>query len=171
MGSSAEEVIRIRRAEPGDYEGFAWVFTGASAQAETMQVPFPSVEAWRKKLAEAPPGSYQLVAEIDGRIVGNAGLFPAHQSPRRAHAAHLGIAVHDDYHGRGVGRALISALVDLADRWLPVTRIELTVHADNARAIALYKSLGFQVEGTYRSYTLREGTYVDALAMARLRPK
>ncbi len=171
MGSSPEGAITIRRAEPEDYEGFAAVFAGASAQSETLQMPFPSRELWRKRLAEAPPGAHRLVALIDGRQVGNAGLDPAHSSQRRAHAAHLGIAVHDDFQGRGVGKALMQALLDLADRWTPFTRIELTVYADNARAIALYKRFDFEEEGLHKRYALRDGQYVDSLAMARIRPK
>lgn len=171
MGSSPDGAITIRRAEPSDYEGFASVFEGATAQSETMQVPFPSREAWKKRLAEAPPNSHQLVAIVDGRQAGNAGLFPAHHSPRRAHAGHVGITVHDDYQGRGVGRALMGALVDLADKWTPYTRLELTVYADNTRAIALYRSFGFVEEGVMKQYALRDGRYADALAMARLRPK
>lgn len=171
MGSLPDGTITIRRAEPGDYEGFASVFEGATAQAQTMQIPFPSREAWKKRIADPPPNSHQLVAIIDGRQVGNTGIFPSHHSPRRAHAAHFGISVHDDFQGRGVGRALMQAIVDLADRWTPYTRLELTVFADNARAIALYKSFGFVEEGVHKAYVLRDGEYVDALCMARLRPK
>ena len=72
--------------------------------------------------------------------------------------------------GQGVGTALMQALVDDADRWAQVLRLELTVYADNARAIALYRKFGFEVEGTHRAYALRDGACVDALAMARLHP-
>ncbi len=65
----------------------------------------------------------------------------------------------------------MQALVDLADGWTPFTRLELTVYADNARAIALYRAFGFEDEGLLRGYALRNGRYVDALAMARIRPK
>jgi putative acetyltransferase len=171
MGSSPDGAITIRRAEPSDYEGFAAVFEGATAQSQTMQMPFPSREGWRKRLADPPPNSHQLVALIDGRQVGNSGIFPAHQSPRRAHAATFGITVHDDFQGRGVGRALTAAMVDLADHWTPFTRLELTVYADNARAIALYRAFGFVEEGLHRGYVLRDGHYVDALCMARIRAK
>ncbi len=66
MGSSPEGAILIRRAEPGDYEGFAYVFEGASAQAETLQMPFPSREIWKKRLAEVPTGAHRMVALLDG---------------------------------------------------------------------------------------------------------
>jgi L-phenylalanine/L-methionine N-acetyltransferase len=72
---------------------------------------------------------------------------------------------------QGVGNALMLALLDYADRWALLLRIELTVYADNARAIALYRRHGFAVEGTHRAYALRDGAFVDALAMARLHPQ
>jgi putative acetyltransferase len=75
------------------------------------------------------------------------------------------------WQGKGVGRALVGTMVDFADRWLPVTRLELTVFTDNERAIALYRSFGFEVEGTHRDYALRDGRHADVLAMARLKPK
>jgi putative acetyltransferase len=79
--------------------------------------------------------------------------------------------VRDDWQGRGVGTRLMTTLLDLADNWLGALRIELTVYTDNAGAIALYKKFGFLVEGTHRAFALREGQFVDALAMARLHPR
>jgi len=83
----------------------------------------------------------------------------------------LGIAVRDDMAGRGVGSALLKEVVGIADGWLNITRLELTVYADNARAMALYRKFGFEVEGTHKAYALRDGQYVDAICMARIRPK
>ena len=98
---------------------------------------------------------------------GSASLHRADN--RRLHAAAIGIAVHDAYAGRGAGSALMTALVALADDWLNIRRLELTVYVDNARAIALYERLGFEREGLHRDYAWRAGAYVDAVAMARLR--
>jgi RimJ/RimL family protein N-acetyltransferase len=53
-----------------------------------------------------------------------------------------------------------------AARRFGLTRIELTVHADNLRAIALYKSVGFQQEGVLRDASRIDGEYIDSLAMA-----
>lgn len=161
----------IRRAEPADYEEFARTFLEESAYSDTLQLPFPSAEIWRKRLAEPSESEVVLVALVDGKMAGNAGLHSAGRSPRRAHAMHIGMAVAGPFQGKGVGTALMKALIDLADNWLNVSRLELTVFADNARAIALYKKFGFVLEGTHRAYALRAGRYVDAHAMARLRPK
>jgi putative acetyltransferase len=110
-----------------------------------------------------------LGAVIDGRLIGTAGLHTNPDRPRRAHAAAIGMAVHDAFAGRGAGSALLAALTHQADHWLNLTRIELNVWTDNARAIALYERLGFEREGILRRYALRDGAFVDALTMARLR--
>ena len=79
------------------------------------------------------------------------------------------MAVRDDWQGKGVGTALLGAAIDLADNWLNVERIELSVYTDNVPAIALYERFGFKIEGTHHRYAFREGGYVDAHTMARLR--
>lgn len=63
------------------------------------------------------------------------------------------------------------SLCDYADRWLGLTRIELTVYTDNQRAQALYRRFGFVEEGVHRGFALRDGVYVDALSMARCVPR
>jgi putative acetyltransferase len=139
----------------------------------TLQAPYADEELWRARLAEqSQPGKSDLllVAERDGGIVATAGLHPAGTAPRRRHAMLLGISVAAEVQGQGVGTLLMQALCDYADRWAQVLRIELTVFVDNAVAIALYRKFGFEVEGTLRAYALRDGLYVDALAMARLHP-
>ena len=163
--------ITVRRAEPADFEGLWRTFLDEPAYAGTLQLPHPSKEVWRKRLAEPTEGHYVLVAWADGEIVGHAGLHPAAQSPRRSHAMHLGMTVRTDWHGKGVGSALMEALLALADGWLNVTRLELTVFVDNERAIALYKKFGFELEGTHKAYALRAGRYVDTYSMGRVKQK
>lgn len=169
--------LRIRRAEPSDHAGLAWSMETPLAVAGTLQLPYPSIDGWRDRLAKQQPGSFLLVAEIPScpdaqpAIVGHAGLTPAGRSPRRRHAAVLGIAVRDEWQGRGLGHALMTAVCTQADDWMGILRIELTVFADNAPAIALYRRFGFEVEGTYRAHALKDGVYVDGLAMARLHPR
>lgn len=163
--------IAIRRAEPGDYEGVWRTFQDESVYTGTLQTPFTSQEQWRKRLSELGDGDYMLVACAGAEIVGHAGLHPLGKSPRRAHAMTLGIGVIREWQGKGVGTALLGGLIELADNWLNVFRLELTVYTDNQPAIALYRKFGFEQEGILRCYALRGGHYVDACFMARLRPR
>lgn len=82
----------------------------------------------------------------------------------------LGISGVGAWQGRGVGRTLMRALCDYADGWLGLHRLELQVYVDNGRAIALYRRFGFELEGTPRAYSPRDGVLGDSLSMARLRP-
>lgn len=163
--------ITIRHIEPGDYEAVYKIFTCPQAVWGTLQVPFPSAELWQKRLATSPEGIYRLVACVDhNEVVGQLGLHTSPQRPRRRHAGQIGMAVRDDWQGKGVGTALLQAAVDLADKWLNLTRLELEVFVDNAPAIRLYQKFGFNIEGTMAQYAFRDGCYVDTYMMARLRP-
>lgn len=101
-------------------------------------------------------------------VVGTAGLH-LNGNPRMRHSANVGIMVHADYQGQGIGKALMQALLDLADNWLMLTRVELSVFTDNHRAIMLYEKLGFEKEGIKRQAAIRNGTYEDEYLMSRLR--
>jgi len=161
--------IVIRHAEPGDYEAVQRIFAAPGVIRGTMQLPFPSAELWRKRLAEPLEGQYRLVACAGDEVVGTLGLHTHPNRPRRRHAAGIGMAVRDDWQGKGVGSALMGAALDLADNWLNVTRLELTVFADNASAIRLYEKFGFIAEGTLVQYVLRDGEFSDCITMARIR--
>ena len=161
--------IHVRRAHPGDAEAIMAAFSSPRAMAGTLQLPYPSAELWRKRIADQGPEDFLLVAEVKGKVVGNLGLHPAGRA-RRRHAATVGMAVRDDFQHRGVGTALLRAAIEVADHWLNYTRLELTVYTDNLPALALYRKFGFVVEGTLVGYAYRNGRYVDTYAMARLRP-
>ena len=161
--------ITIRPATEDDAEAFAKVFSDRSASNGTLQHPYTSAEVWRTRLA-GNVGTRQVTfaALVNGRVVGNAGLHPINDNPRQKHVCGLGISIADAYQGRGVGRALMNACLDFADHWANYARVELTVHADNVRAVKLYESLGFVHEGRLRDFSFREGGYVDALMMGRI---
>jgi putative acetyltransferase len=106
--------VTVRRTEPGDYEAMQRIFGGPRVVAGTMQMPLPSAEMWRRRLAEPPEGLFSLVACVDGEAVGSLGL-EASTRWRMRHVATLGMGVRDDWQGKGVGTALMEAALDLAD--------------------------------------------------------
>jgi L-phenylalanine/L-methionine N-acetyltransferase len=159
--------IAIRATEPEDAEAIHGILRCPRVVANTLQLPWRPLEYTRGRYIH-PSDGYDLAAVVDGRVVGQLGLQVV-QNPRRRDVGKFGMAVHDDYQGRGVGSALMAAMVDLADNWLGLRRIELEVWADNEPAIHLYKKFGFEVEGTGRKFAYRAGELVDALYMARLK--
>ncbi len=164
------EGLLIRRAEPDDCSAVHEIYSTPKAFAGTLQLPYPSVELWRKRLTATDDGNYNLVAVVGDRAVGMLGVHTFPNRPRRRHVGAIGVGVHDDWQGKGIGTALMRAGVDMADNWLNLTRLELEVYTDNEPAIRLYERLGFEREGTLRRYAFRDGRYVDAYLMARLRP-
>ena len=165
--------IVVRRVRRDDAAAIAATMSDPQVARGLLQMPHGSEDFWKKRIDEMPAGNsaldLMLVAERGGFVVGNAGL---HGVPalRRRHVAGMGIAVAVSAQGQGVGSALMAELLDWADRWAQILRIELTVFTDNAAAIALYRKFGFDHEGTHRAYALRDGVYGDVHAMARLHP-
>lgn len=159
--------ILVRGIEADDWEDVAAMRESENVVFHTLQLPYCSRDVIRDRLENPPADMLGLVAVVGGIVVGQFGLHFC--TGRRAHTAGLGMMVHSDYQHRGVGTALMEAGIELAERWMGITRLELEVYTDNAAGIALYKRFGFEVEGTLREYALRDGQYVDSYLMARVR--
>ena len=159
--------VTIRAREPSDWQEFADLMALPKVRWGTLRLPFTSREQWRKAMENPADGRTDIVAVLDGHIVGTAGFVQG--KGRRSHVGDLFMSVHDDHCGRGIGSALTAALIDVADNWLNLKRLELTVYVDNEPAIRLYKKFGFEVEGTRRADAFRDGKFVDCLMMARVR--
>ena len=135
----------------------------------TMQIPSMTVEQVRRQMETSlfDAAFHAFVAEIHGAVVGMAGLHVGNR--RRSRVGDVGLSVHDEWTGQGIGRALMGTLLDVADNYLGLKRLELEVITDNEPAIHLYESLGFAREGVKRSSMFRGGDFVDTLMMGRVR--
>ena len=158
----------IRAARVLDFEAIAAISSLPGFRAGTLRLPFQAADLTRKFLEGHGENDLALVAERDGVVVGSAGW--KRFAGRRLHAAAIGMGVHDDHVGQGIGTALLSAIIDAADLWFAIRRLELTVYADNHTAVRLYRRHGFEPEGTLRDYAFKAGRFVDAIAMARVTP-
>jgi L-phenylalanine/L-methionine N-acetyltransferase len=166
--------IVVRRPRPDDAAAILATMSDRDVLPGLLQLPHATEAMWRKRIEEMPVGPATaelfIVAERGGVVVGNAGVQPLTHI-RRRHAAGIGIAVAKQAQGQGVGSALMAELIDWADNWAQLLRLELTVFIDNEAAIALYKKFGFVHEGAHRAYALRDGVFADVHAMARLHPR
>ena len=107
-----------------------------------------------------------FIAEIEHKIVGY--LIVQGDTPSRiAHRAYIVIGIHSDFRGRGIGTALFTKLDDWA-KDKGIHRLELTVMVDNTVGVALYKKMGFEIEGTKRHSLCVNGSYVDEYYMSKL---
>ena len=158
--------ITIRAARLEDADAICLIRNLPGVRRGTLSLPFQAAESTRRWLEALPKTDVYVVAESAGAVVGSASL--QRKANRLGHCASVGIMVHDDHQGRGVGTALMAALVDAADRWLGVLRLELEVNCDNVAGLALYRRFGFVVEGRSVASTFRDGEYVDCFTMARL---
>lgn len=155
----------LRAAEPGDAEAVAALMNQPLVRHGTLRAPYCTAEEMKHFVSREPPVR-TVVAAVDGQARGIAMLRP--YAGRRAHVGEIELmAVHDAWHGRGIGAALLGALIDIADNWLNLRRLTLGVLADNRTAIRLYQRFGFATEGVRKSDVFRAGGFADSLAMAR----
>ncbi|MBY5923153.1 GNAT family N-acetyltransferase [Ferrimonas balearica] len=161
----------IRRAEPRDAESIQATMSDPSCYGNTLQLPWPGLTMWQQRLEGLSSDQHLLVAETaDGEVVGNLMLAQM-SNPRRRHVGEIGMAVAPEWQGKGVGSALLAAAIELGERWLALSRLELDLYPDNTAAQALYSKFGFEPEGIARAAAFRDGTLVDVLRMARIRPQ
>lgn len=160
-------VRQIREADiDGFYRTFAIVCRERRYLAFIEPPPIEQTRAFcRRNIEMVYP---QLVAvDDDGAIAGWCDITPPGRSVMD-HVGILGIALHPDWRGQGLGRRLMTAALDAG--WaFGYRRIELGVFAHNTRAKALYDKLGFVVEGVRRRRIHIDGVFHDEIMMAIVR--
>jgi putative acetyltransferase len=164
---SAQADVTIRPVRVEDAEA-VWRITQQEGVIETiLSLPSDRLELRRERLASLGPNEHWFVAEAESEVIGMAGLSVG--TGRLRHSGHVFLFVARDYHRQGVGTRLMETLLDVADRWLLLRRVELTVVADNERAWRLYERLGFEKEGLRKLSLISQGEIKDEWLMARYR--
>lgn len=158
----------IRPAGPEDAAGITALRRMPGVFENTAALPSERRARIQALLEDLPQNQHFLVAVAPDGLVAGLVMLSVESNPRRRHAGGLGIMVRTDCQGQGIGTALMKAVLELADNWLMLRRVELEVYADNEDAIRLYQRFGFETEGRKREAAVKNGTYVDLLVMARL---
>ncbi len=118
------------------------------------------------ELLSADPQRLRLVAENQGHVIGGLD-FVAPARRRIRHRGRFGIAVAENWRGRGIGAALIHAMLDWARAHPHIEKVRLNVLSENTRAVALYQRLGFAEEARrVAEYKFPAGRYCDDIMMS-----
>ena len=111
------------------------------------------------------PNEIEIVALVDGVVAGTAGIEAVGAKYKLKHRAELGIAILKEYWGLGLGKALMEACIECAKE-AGYTQLELNVVAENERAVALYKKMGFVEYGRNpRGFNSRVSGYQEVVYM------
>lgn len=159
----------VRPVQANDADSIHCLSIQDSVLPYMVWLPSLRIEQIESMLKNLGPNEHQFVAELEGKAVGYIGLTQS-RAGRKSHVGELFIGVDSEYHGKGIGTALITKALDLADNWLFLERVELEVLETNPRAQALYERFGFVVEGRKVAAFRSSGRYVDVISMARFRP-
>ena len=163
----------IRPSRPEDAAEVAAIRVMPGVMENIFSIPSEQAAQMKEYYRNLGPNQHEFTAVLrkeDGQeqVIGAAGLSVG--NGRGRHCSEIGMMVHPQYQNQKVGRALMEVLLDLADNWLMLIRIELSVFTDNAAAIHLYEKFGFQKEGVKRMAGVRAGKYEDLCIMGRIRP-
>ena len=138
----------LRNGEESDGQALLELFILTHAQTDFLlsypdEVTFTAEqeEQFLKEKTESE-NEIEILAELDGKLIGSAGVFAVRKAEKVRHRAGFGISVDKAYWGLGVGRALTEACIECA-RAAGYTQLELEAVAENESALALYESVGF----------------------------
>ena len=161
----------LRNAAAEDGQAVLDIFLLTHAQTEFLTT-YPEEStytvaqeaAYMQKKADSP-NEIEILAELDGGIVGSAGVSCVRDAIKTRHRAEFGVSVDRACWGLGIGRALTEACVECA-RAAGYAQIELEVVAENASALSLYRSAGFVEYGRNpRGFRTRSGKWQEIVLM------
>ncbi|MDQ8730623.1 N-acetyltransferase family protein [Bradyrhizobium sp. LHD-71] len=135
----------------------------------TFEETPPSVdEMIARRAAVLAQGLPYLVGTIDGRVVGYCYAGPYRARPAYRHTIEDSIYIADGMIGRGVGTALLAALIARCEQGPWRQMLAVIGNSENAGSIALHARFGFQPVGTLRSVGFKLGQWVDTVLMQRM---
>lgn len=166
------ETAVIRSLRPQDAQAAIWLIHQVMGETPYMS-SYPdeihltaAQEIERIECAAQDENGVMLGAFVNGALVSIGHVTPVSRKERMRHRASLGVSVVQAHWGKGVGPAMLQALLE-AMRPTGIEQIELVVVAENRKAIALYRRFGFVEFGRHpHAFRYRDGSYADLLLMA-----
>ncbi len=160
--------LTVRPARESDAEAIATIYNqGIEDRVATLETELRTPEERRRWMAARGPRHPVIVAEAAGTVVGWASLNQFNPRPAYQHVADFSVYVDRGCRGKGVGRRLLEALIDLA-REIGYHKMVLSAFPFNRSGVALYERLGFRAVGIYKEQGLLDGKWTDTIIMEKL---
>lgn len=168
------KLVNLRAREMGDLErNYRWMNDREVTRYLSMRYPISlaAEEVWMREGASQPMafGSnvFFAIETKDGEHIGNINFLEMSAEQRKAR---LGVAIGEkSYWSKGYGTDAMLTFLRFAFDEMNLHRIDLTVIAENTRAIACYRKCGFVQEVCMRRAIFSRGAYRDHLVMGVLR--
>ena len=159
----------VRASQPEDVPVIAAIYGHHVLQGlASFEVVAPDVnEMARRRTAVLARGLPYLAAELDGRLAGYAYAAPYRERPAYRYSLEDSVYVHPDYVGRGIGRALLEALIEACTAAGYRQLIAVIGDSDNAGSIGVHAACGFVRTGLLPSVGFKFGRWVDSVFMQR----
>ena len=160
--------MHIRDVTESDAEAIAEIYAHHVLHGTaSYDLEAPPLEFHREKIRRiASAGWPFLIADVEGRVAGYAYVTQFRDRAAYRYTAEDSIYVHPERTGRGVGKALLSALLDRSASYGFKTIIAVIGGAEPA-SIAVHASLGFAEVGRLKSVGWKHGRWLDSLYMQR----
>ncbi len=160
--------LAVRPARENDAEAIARIYNqGIEDRVATLETELRTSEERRRWMAARGPRHPVIVAEAAGTVVGWASLNQFNPRPAYQHVADFSVYVDRDWRGKGVGRRLLEAVIELA-REIGYHKMVLSAFPFNQAGVALYERLGFRTVGIYKEQGLLDGKWTDTIIMEKL---
>jgi L-amino acid N-acyltransferase YncA len=163
MGTAAENAFEIRPLKADDWDFVRSIYAAgiASGQA-TFETEAPTWQRWHGNHLPAP----RLVAVANETILGWAALTPVSARPVYAGVAEVSVYVAREWHGRGIGRGLLGALVTESER-KGIWTLQASIFPENVASVSLHLACGFREVGRRERIAKMSGLWRDTLLLER----
>jgi L-amino acid N-acyltransferase YncA len=154
-------VVDIRAMTAGDWPAVEAIYAeGIATREATFETDPPDYGAFHESHHE----QHRLVATENGRIVGWVALAPTSSRACYAGVAESSVYIAESARGRGIGRALMEAVVESA-RAGGIWTIQAGMFPENAASLALHEGLGFRLVGRFERIAQLDGLWRDTVLL------
>jgi RimJ/RimL family protein N-acetyltransferase len=175
MKRIVDEQVHLTEFQTSDKAALAQLLNDRRIYDNTLRIPYPYTEAhaeqWfglAKQMTEKQgrPVNW-AIREANGTLIGGCGLDGSQLV--KGHRGEIGYWLGPPYWGRGIMTAVVASLCQLAFEDFDLVKITAAVFAGNTASVRVLQKCGFEQEGFVRKHYLKDGRFIDAHLMARLR--